>query len=160
MLTPKLSWSSECWRRLETGRSRNLLPLVELKILPWTKILTLIIWPKFAVSGPWNIGHAVMALVYSFWSHKRYILIWNINLLPLIGLAILHWTKILTWSTDGRTHVQTTRTLYAPGGPRPWGLKKCIWTAWTTSHLQKIETVTSTLIHGPKSPGTKLSVGF
>ena len=38
--------------------------------VPWSKILTLIIWPKFEVSGPWNIGQEVMALVYSCWSHR------------------------------------------------------------------------------------------
>ena len=64
-----------------------------LEILPWTKLLTLIIWPKFKVSGPWNIGHEVMALVYSCWSHR-----------PLIGLEILPWTKNLTWSSDGRKY--------------------------------------------------------
>ena len=30
----------------------QLLPLAEVKILPWTKILILIIWPKSEVSGP------------------------------------------------------------------------------------------------------------
>ena len=47
------------------------------------------------------------------------ILIWNINLLPLIGLEILPWTKILTWSTD----IRTPRTLFAPGRLRLRGHK-------------------------------------
>ena len=41
-----------------------------LETLPWTEILTLIIWPKSKVSGPWNTGHEVMALVYFCWSHR------------------------------------------------------------------------------------------
>ena len=61
-----------------------------------TKILTMENWPKSEVNRPCNIGHEVMALEYSCWSHKRYILIWNINLLSLVELKILPWTKILT----------------------------------------------------------------
>ena len=96
----------------------NLLPLVELKILPWIKILILKVWPKSEVSGPWNISHgSCIFLLVS----QRYILIWNTNLLTVIGLEILPWTKKLTWSTEGRTDVRTTRTLYVPGGPRPRG---------------------------------------
>ena len=32
---------------------------------------------------------------------------WNINLLSLIGLEIVPWTKTLIWSTDGRTYRHT-----------------------------------------------------
>ena len=107
--------------------NRNLLPLIGLEILPWTKILTLIIWPKSKVSGPWYIVHEVMALVYSCWSHRDTSSLWNINLLPLIELEIIPWTKILTGSSLGRLDVYITRTLYAPGRPRPWGHKNRTW---------------------------------
>ena len=50
----------------------NLLPLIGLEIQPWTKILTLIIWPMSEVSRPWNIGQELMALVYFCWSHMKY----------------------------------------------------------------------------------------
>ena len=43
----------------------------------------------------WGHGSCIFLLV-----SQRYILIWNINLLPLICLEILPWTKILTWSSD------------------------------------------------------------
>ena len=78
---------------------------------------------KSEVSGSWNIGHEVMALVYSCWFYKRYILIWNINLLPLIGLEILPWTKMLIWSTDGRMYSHMHDNLNALWS-RPWGHKK------------------------------------
>ena len=73
------------------------------------------------VQSQWTVkyrswGHG--SYIYSCWSH-----IWNINLLPLIGIESLPWTKMLTWSTDRcterLTHGATTRTLYAPGSPRP-----------------------------------------
>ena len=38
----------------------NLLTLIGLQILPWTKNLTLLNWPKSEVSGLWNIGHDIM----------------------------------------------------------------------------------------------------
>ena len=50
-----------------------------------------------------------MAFVYPCWS--------NINLLPLIGLEILPWTQLLTWSTYGRTYYTLT------DNPRPRGHK-------------------------------------
>ena len=68
-----------------------MLPSVELKNLPMTKILTMENRPKFAVSRTWIIRQAVVALVYSCWSHT-----YTSNLLPFIGLDILPWTKILT----------------------------------------------------------------
>ena len=62
----------------------------------------------------WGHGSCIFLLV-----SQRYIFIWNFNLLPLIGLEILPWTKMFTWSMN----VQTTRTLYAPGRPGPQGHK-------------------------------------
>ena len=59
-----------------------------------------------------------------------YILVLNINLLSIIhvGLEILPWTKILTWSSNGRTDVHTYASsdnpnALCPGGPRPLGHK-------------------------------------
>ena len=102
----------------------NLLPLVELKILPWTKILTLITWPKSKVSGPWNIGQ-IIALVSSCWSHRD-------TSSYEIQLATIKrsWDSTLDKNLNlvygwmyRPTHVRTTPTLYAPGGPRPRGHK-------------------------------------
>ena len=54
----------------------------------------------------------------------------NIILLPLTGLEILPWTKMLTWSADRRTftctYVWTTWTLYIPDRPRRRGHNKNI----------------------------------
>ena len=149
----------------------QLATIKSLEILPWTKILTLIIWPKSKVSGLWYIGHEVMAFyilaglteihphmkyqlatintswdsildknlnldnldkILSQWTVKyrsgghgscifllvlyRYILMWNINLLPLIGLEILPQPKILTWSLDGRTHAPQPEHSMSPAG--------------------------------------------
>ena len=81
-----------------------------LEILPWTKILTLIIWPKSEVSGPWNINHEAMALVYSCWSHRD----------TLIGLEILPWIQTLTmmiWPKSSQWTVKSRSwLLYIPAG--------------------------------------------
>ena len=58
-----------------------------------------------------------MALICSCWSHRDTPLHEISNLIPLIGIEI---HLILVYGrTDVRTHVSTTRMLYAPGGPRP-----------------------------------------
>ena len=71
--------------------SINLLPLIGLETLPWTKTLTLIIWPspKSVKYRSWGHGSCIFLLV----SYYQYALIWNINLPPLTGLKILLWTK-------------------------------------------------------------------
>ena len=75
------------------------------------KIITLIIWPKSEVSGARNIGHEVMAIVYSCWSHRDTSSLWNISLLLLTGLEILPWTKILIWTSDRWTYAQPERSM-------------------------------------------------
>ena len=51
---------------LNPNTHTHTLLLIGLEILPWTKILTLIIWLKDR-----EICHEVMALVYSCWSRKN-----------------------------------------------------------------------------------------
>ena len=58
-----------------------------------------------------------MALVYSSCPHR------DISyMLPLIGLEILPWPKIITWSSDGRMNGQPERSM-PPAGCGCGGIK-------------------------------------
>ena len=67
----------------------------------------------------WDHGSCIFLLVS--W---RSILRWNINMLPLIDLAILPWTKILTWITWPKSSQWTVKC-------RSWDHDSCIFFCWS-----------------------------